>query len=690
MQLYLIFNKKILNALTSAVIGLQMQANKLQGETYDNGFNNTREYHISLINSRIIDYLTSTKAFRKEYYSKTFQKTPNSNIVNAYLFKNFNYTTLTKNYQKTTKESNLRSTFNYLHLSLNKYNYIDLSAIAFNNSNGSYFVEGKSQNFSFSNDNLFVEEASVYMIENMITNVGYPLIDVINYYEEIVKVHMNQSQNVIIYTNIAFGVILSCLIIYQVVIYKYISYEIYVQQFCNIYLLEYFHIFLLQKVVSIRNCIDICSFDEIKKLFVKKLSIVNTHEENKIIMMTTKMVDSEYDYGIIPFKGEFDCEEEENRALFDRRVTLMDNFDFKKALKKGSSLKFQKNNSKKSASQLHIRAVSNNTLSTLDSFMAGNTSTNKLQNERDEKGKSSKGNSTKLSTKIALVSRSLALIALGFIILVVNISQFFLFIPSFNLIKNYSTYKTITLLRLDFYHQLLLIFEISVLKNEPLFFEYEGKNHEVFTETMTNYRKYEKEFEKIITNPSRSCFQRTLVDFEQAIRTERVCEHFVKVYHDNKEMLGVITFDSLKEFNQEEIIGFCKKVGKGFNEKGFDSAIGSLVNSVENLYKDFTKKEGRDAEYNLNLLREPIIETYQVDTNRMLEILFFDYQIAMINDYNRTYSNLNFWDMFFFISVLIFSVVVIVLYLKYFTIYFVAEESLNRKIWEMLHNTIIS
>ena len=71
-----------------------------------------------------------------------------------------------------------------------------------------------------------------------------------------------------------------------------------------------------------------------------------------------------------------------------------------------------------------------------------------------------------------------------------------------SLLRNYSIFKTITLLRLCFFHDAIVVYEISILKNTPFTFNYVSQrylnstqskefdnynHHEVFNETIRNF-----------------------------------------------------------------------------------------------------------------------------------------------------------------------------------------------------------
>ena len=130
-------------------------------------------------------------------------------------------------------------------------------------------------------------------------------------------------------------------------------------------------------------------------------------------------------------------------------------------------------------------------------------------------------------------------------------------------------------------------------------------------------------------------------------------------------------------------------IGNGYNKKGIREAVNSLINYAIDSHKDFLAMKVRDEEYDYKIFQDRILQTYQVESNRMLELLFFDYQIALTLDYNNKKKSKEFISTIFLVGISIILVIVGCVYLSKFTNYFLKMDNSIEQVKVLVFHTII-
>ena len=115
---------------------------------------------------------------------------------------------------------------------------------------------------------------------------------------------------------------------------------------------------------------------------------------------------------------------------------------------------------------------------------------------------------------------------------------------------------------------------------------------------MSRYKSVDSLYSKLISKTSN---QQTLIDFEDKVHSNKSCGYIISFFMKNKDLVDMSIFTSLTNIDQLTITNNCKIIGKGYNEKGMDEAIKSLLNFVENKYKDFNNNKNRTEEFNSNI-----------------------------------------------------------------------------------------
>ena len=278
-----------------------------------------------------------------------------------------------------------------------------------------------------------------------------------------------------------------------------------------------------------------------------------------------------------------------------------------------------------------------------------------------------------------------------------------LLFPQFSLLLNYSIFKTISLLRLCFFHDAIVVYEISVFKNTPLTFNYVSQrylnstqskdsdnytNHEVFNEIISNFVTQDNLYKKILSGKNRGPIQKTLSHFDEKLRTNESCDYIVRFFTENKKVIDIPLPTSLEMFEPEAISRKCKEIGKGFNEKGLSVSIYSLLNYISNKYKDFISNENRDEEFNAKLFAESNLQVYQVNTNLLLELLFLNYEMCLIQDFNNKKKYYKYFDYVYIGFIIIILVFITIIYYYKLVYFYWRIDKTNFEIKKMLYLTL--
>ena len=729
-QVYLIIAKKIINSLATAVIGMALIQNNIQNGTIDYGFDYSYNVDVSLLKGRTEDYLENFKKFRENYYSNTFQSFPNLDLIKDYLLNDIDFIAMDINYQQTTEKHSLYEIFNFLHIKLKSLMDIELNPLYFNNTNGNFkCTKCDSEDVKVEDTtDLAADAMCVFVLKNFLTGMNYPLIEIINYFEELISSNIQEVIAFILTMNIVNSLVILVLLIYQLIVYYNVSTELFVKWFLNICNLRFFSIILLHKTKLLKAAIDIATIDSITHLTMTKLKIANSKEENEILQATTKSIDEEFQFQITPFHVVTEIKEWEQsmnlRTNFIRQTNsefvVESNFLKPPTLKRQLTQtneeekkpnKFQSPQFNKKANITRNKRLSktnialNSNISSLNNVTSDNLvqkSLNAVNNQVSGSGMKEKriAMSVHHSGRIILILIFIVLAAL------ISLGHFIFSKMLFNLLQNFSYNQSITLLRSNYFHEVFLCYQIIVLNNEPLYFEYKSKgflnhtkqtyylntfiNHDVFNETLARYNLLSDIYETIITDPSNSGFQKNLIELEMKLRRSDACQDAVKFLVENKSVLNIKLFVSLIDYDTKLLAERCEIIGGGYNKKGLRTAFASLVNYVTDNYKDFIAKgEFRDSQYNYNTFQEPTIQTYQLETNRMLELLFFNYQIAILMDYENRYNSLTFINTLYLIGVIFILFIFCWIYLDKFTKYYVKMDNSIEKVKNIVTSTIM-
>ena len=82
------------------------------------------------------------------------------------------------------------------------------------------------------------------------------------------------------------------------------------------------------------------------------------------------------------------------------------------------------------------------------------------------------------------------------------------------------------------------------------------------------------------------------------------------------------------------------------------------------------------------------MQSYQLEANKMLALIYFDYQIALIMDYKEKKKTKDFVNTIFFIGIIVLLVVLGSIYLEKFTNYFLKLDSSIERVKLLVFHTI--
>ena len=243
----------------------------------------------------------------------------------------------------------------------------------------------------------------------------------------------------------------------------------------------------------------------------------------------------------------------------------------------------------------------------------------------------------------------LALLICGTILLIICLIYYSIstkLVKSFNSIIN--TFRSV-FANIKFITEMLIIYELSILENKPLSYEYEFTQyslscdalsylyenniteHEIFSELSTCFPYFRPKVEEILLGECDSKLK-NLIEYQNIIEGKNFCENFSKFIINNindpkvrdLKIIQIMTYDIVK--------GQCENIGNGFNKEGFSTAVTSMYSSLNSLYLDFKKNENRTEESNYMLLNRDEIIMFQLESYYVFTKVPLGYYIVMNKD----------------------------------------------------------
>lgn len=238
---------------------------------------------------------------------------------------------------------------------------------------------------------------------------------------------------------------------------------------------------------------------------------------------------------------------------------------------------------------------------------------------------------------------SLTLLIIFFFIGVVNINLTY---SNLSFIKMFIEVESIVFNNINFCNELLLSYQISVLKNEELSYYYKPKgylnncieakevnnltDHIAFEELSSCYQSYSSRIETIITGGFGSSNDlKTVRKYMRLTNSEAFCEIYAKEYEKNRKH-----YNSEDTADYEELLKQCQNIGNKLNSKGLLTALDTMYVTLVNSYKDFKSDEARTAKSNYDRLNNKEIQTFQAEMVYLLFNLPVNYMTSFKIDFD--------------------------------------------------------
>jgi hypothetical protein len=226
-------------------------------------------------------------------------------------------------------------------------------------------------------------------------------------------------------------------------------------------------------------------------------------------------------------------------------------------------------------------------------------------------------------------------------------------INSFNLIIN--TFRSV-FANIKFISEMFIIYELSILENTPLTYEYEANSfslscqaldyiyknnitqHEVFQELSTCFPYFKPKVDELIIGTSDKRIK-NLISFQRSIEDENFCKNYVNFLINN---LGDSKISDLKinrYIEYEKIKRECELIGKGLNSKGYSTVINGMYTTLNSLYNEFKSNDNRTSESNYLLLNNEQVIMFQLESYYVLTKIPICYYIVMNRDIEYIHSN---------------------------------------------------
>ena len=254
----------------------------------------------------------------------------------------------------------------------------------------------------------------------------------------------------------------------------------------------------------------------------------------------------------------------------------------------------------------------------------------------------------KLFLTLIICSSFLLIISLIYYSISINL------VKSFNSIIN--TFRSV-FANIKFITEMLIIYELSILENKPLSYEYEFTEysfscdalsylyennityHEIFNELSICFPYFRPKVDEILLG---ACDKKlkNLMEYQNIIEGKNFCENFSKFIIENINDPKVKDLKIIQLMTYDIVKSQCENIGNGLNKEGFSTVITSMYSTLNSLYLDFKKNENRTEESNYLLLNRDEIIMLQLESYYIFTKVPIGYYIVMNKDleYSHLYA----------------------------------------------------
>lgn len=299
-----------------------------------------------------------------------------------------------------------------------------------------------------------------------------------------------------------------------------------------------------------------------------------------------------------------------------------------------------------------------------------------------------------------LICISLMLIAL----LLLDVIQVILSSQKIDIIKSMIESENCIFHQIELISSLLVIYQISVLKDQEITTNYISKlsisfceegsysnkvtNHYVFNEVAVCLPYIAERISKISMDNNVNTHLITTSANLLQMNSDNFCNHYAKFFSENKSNTKLKELKFLNNQTEDELKTECDRIGSGFNSEGYSMAINSMETTILSLYKDFMNDHSRNEISNYERMNNKNLQMMQAEYYNILQKIPFLFLITFSNDYEILKTKETFSENIFFLCKL-FMIIVISSYYFYTIFYFAKEEKLIEFFNESVLNTIL-
>jgi hypothetical protein len=257
----------------------------------------------------------------------------------------------------------------------------------------------------------------------------------------------------------------------------------------------------------------------------------------------------------------------------------------------------------------------------------------------------------------------------------------------------------ITLERVSLLTELLLIYQISLLKGSPLKLKYQSNGYlnnsaynsylntvnvderDVFQDTLSSYDFFKTGMRYLIEGNYKS----NLVDvenLEREMNSDNFCQNFTNSFNnvvDNSFNLKFMQNDT-----QESLYNDCIRIGKGVNNVALTTTFDNMINTITILYNEFIKNT-TDTYVRFN---DPNLQILQAEINFLFEKFYVKDANLILNNYFSD-NQVDYLDLILLILIILSVLILFGFYIFKLNFKFIEEEKLIEVIQDLNFKTLL-
>jgi hypothetical protein len=799
-----ILTKNLLLEMTGRSLYMYLQTNQLQETVLDNGFSNTYSTHKKYLGMKVIDY--------RNYYRKMLTSLsgitdiPSISTTNKIGNQILKFKEMELNWTSTFKNKSLYNTLNYIHMDFDTITREHLKNFYLNMTDENGVSQYQPINFILTNSNKPTESDQnlVKILENMLTNIKYPLDEIMNLQSVNMLNYSSNSQVYVLCLNLSISFVLFIMFIYQTFVFFKIYNIIFAKYYINFNYLRFFSNYLAKKTLFFKDFIENTISDKYKKLNSTYLGLNEGDEE--IQNIGTVNIDNAYSFLIKPLEIrlsskleyfreknnslqsnpsqfilqrhkavlESSAEEVKRNDLISSKILpsligygsefnlnnkkeenqMISNIGLKSFLRDSNNInefeekkeseaenyfkKIQDNHPNENEQHLYIRnlarlheesrknlpqlkklqALNNNSkiiktnvpnnssvinTTTQNNTTLFNQTSGGLLHNRDNDSNYKKP----LQKPTTFYKHLYMFIGVAVFVFIIMLINFVLISIGFDKLKQVNNMLKLFYSKYGWLNELLLIYQVSLLKGKPITFNYQSFGY--LNDTINNgfLNDYEVTYTRDIFNESLthsdyffngiysiknsySLFKATL-SLEADLNSDQFCENYATYYKNNKNTMSAILIPKTEMLNYtyDSILAECEQVGGGFNSKGMSDSISSMVKYIIDQYNDFVKDKDKSLEKAKIRLNDRQLQTYQAQMMTVFSNIYVFFIVPISADYSSANSSTSFMQVLFLDLIIIFIVILGFVYIFFFSLNLKRFDKIISKTEETIYNTLL-